>query len=415
MSSDKYCLDFCGIPFDTANMQDCDGRTTQWFDNWHDIPLDKMVAENSVWLPPLLNSSYGATNFNFDGWFRFESGGLDTNTILHYYLNVREATTSTKQEEKNGGSRDTAAVPYASPKDNPPTTKAVVSSFALEQRLFHALHARQLNSPSLKEFNEAYAFVQAVRLRHQFDVVLDVAGGHGALAALFLVCNPSTKEAVVIDPAIVGGNGVERAWKSFFPDKALRYRHECLRRGLPSEIKLALTKYPRERILVVACHACQHLSDELLRISCDSGVNVAVMPCCQRDTSPGTAWKAASKNLNIPVPFAMDLLLAGKAMSWHVGKEHGEQYDVRMKVINPKITPQNRLILCRAFASSNANERVEAAHVKLERTYAKAHRNASNFASGSSLEWPSTKSVLQVLTGFVLGSLATIALMKRCS
>eukprot|EP01083_Nonionella_stella_P289119 983945_1 len=66
-------------------------------------------------------------------------------------------------------------------------------------------------------------------------------------------------------------------------------------------------------------------------------------------------------------------------MSWTNGEKSGVSYQVRMKTIDAKITPQNRLILCRALEASTpgareglGRERSEA-HAKLERAYKKAH------------------------------------------
>lgn len=250
------------------------------------------------------------------------------------------------------------------------------SGYTLEQRLFHALHERR-QTPSIKEFNECFAFQNSVRSafaskrnpKVEWDIVIDVAGGHGALGGMFLVCT-SAKKAVVIDPALVGGGGVEWAWKStFFPGKDLVYRTECLRTGLPSELSAALSVTSPKRVLVVACHACQHLSTETLDIAAAYGVHVAVMPCCQRDLSTGGSWKQVSKNLSIPFAPVMDILLAGKMMA-------NPNYKVRMKVIDSKITPQNRIIICQAMDSRK--EAVESAskdlaHERLSRAYEKAH------------------------------------------
>eukprot|EP00978_Attheya_sp_CCMP212_P003793 scaffold8053_cov60-Attheya_sp.AAC.2 len=266
--------------------------------------------------------------------------------------------------------------------------------FSLEKQLFHAvMHTK--NSLAIKEFKECYAFVNGVRFQFRkddeanFDAVIDVAGGHGALGALFLVMT-GARIAVVVDPAKVGKNGVQNAWGGFFPNKSLEYRYECLRTGLPDVIQ-TLTSQGRQlpngermdplepkRILVVACHACQHLSDEVLAISAEFGVHVAVMPCCQKDPSPGSAWKAAGKNIGVPVAPMMDLLLAGKMMSWRTGASAGVTYDVRMKVIDKKITPQNRMIICRAKDPSKKDtSNIEKAHKRLENTYKKAHAFAN--------------------------------------
>jgi 8-oxo-dGTP diphosphatase len=322
-----------------SDIRACEEITPKWYDDWQEIPLDNMFADDSHWLVALLPSTDRPLEIN--GSFHFQRNSQETNTIMHYYMEMKEK-----------------------PK------------FTLEKRLFHAIHDFKGHPPSTKEFKECFAFQNAVRsaLKRkggvELDIVIDVAGGHGALAALFLICTSATK-AVVVDPARVGNGGVEWAWKrDFFSNKELVYRPECLRTGLPAELKDALSTTSPERILVVACHACQHLSEETLDIACRYGVHVAVMPCCQKDLSEGGSWKATSKNLLIPIGPTMDLLLAGKMMA-------SKNYDVRMKVIDSKITPQNRVIICQALSgdvtSSNRSSNVEAAHAKLQSAYRRAH------------------------------------------
>jgi hypothetical protein len=118
-------------------------------------------------------------------------------------------------------------------------------------------------------------------------------------AALFLTLVPRCHTAIVIDPAkcISGKNGVRKAWSTFWSNhdtralsnhtraktKELRYRHECLRTGLRKELDLITQKANGLSVTVVACHACQHLTDETMEIASEYGVNIAVMPCCQKD------------------------------------------------------------------------------------------------------------------------------------
>jgi hypothetical protein len=343
------------------------------------------------------------------------------------------------------------------PKENSPTNCIMLKEqdvpipatdphYTLEQKLFHALHDNQIHSPSFKEFNEGYAFCNAtksmLRKQHEtIEVVVDVAGGHGALAALYLVTMPSTKHAIVIDPAQVGGGGVDRAWKRFFPTKTLRYRYECLRTGLPDELNRILQVTPRHRVLVVACHACQHLSEEILDIACRFGVHVAVMPCCQKDHSGGS-WKDTSKNLAIPMAKVMDLLLAGKMMGGF-----RQSHEVRMKTIDSKVTPQNRIIICRALSENNDHEpnghnlasssqasMVARAHEKLGRAYRKAHGHhhhpikpsvinhqndpSPNHGLGAARKaWDqqlsTTSGVLYLVAGFAVGVFTATALSRK--
>ena len=101
-----------------------------------------------------------------------------------------------------------------------------------------------------------------------------------------MVLTKKCHTATVIDPAVVKGkDGIQQAWKPFWTTKEngssrpkqLKYRHECLRTALRDELDTILNgKNPPKStsILVVACHACQHLTDETMQISSEYGVNV---------------------------------------------------------------------------------------------------------------------------------------------
>lgn len=203
----------------------------------------------------------------------------------------------------------------------------------------------------------------------------------------------------MVDPADVGGGGIQECWGEFFKGKRLEYRYECLRTGLRAELDRVLKKQgflggggggekavDPKRILVVACHACQHLTDETLEIACSYGVHVTVMPCCQKDISDGSSFKAFAKQVGIGIGLMMDLLSAGKVMSWNNGIDAGVKYQVRMKTIDGKITPQNRLILCKAMGlqeyESEINK-VDIAHDRLKTAYSKAHEHRKNVHIGS--------------------------------
>ena len=320
------------INVDLSIIRPCEEIIPEWYDTYFDIPLDNMFADDSLWLTQLLTMPADKRLW-MEGHFHFESGGQEVNKIRHYHLTFEKQS--------------------------------------LERQLFHQLHVCRISNPSIKEFKESFAFAKAIQSffrKFNFDVVIDVAGGHGALAALLLIMLPSVQEAIVLDPSDVGKQSVHRAWGKFYRGKTLRYRYECLRTGLPEE----LNKYHGLKILVVGCHACQHLSEEILHIGCQFGASVAVMPCCQRDTSPGCSWKNASKNMGIPIAKTMDILLAGRVMGLHTASA----YDVRIKMIDETITTQNRIILCRKLDNGTVDHSNDAAHAKLERTYRKAHKNS---------------------------------------
>ena len=410
-----------GAVIDKIKVAGCDEITPRWFNSYEEIPFHQMFADDSLWLPVLLlSSSFDASLPSntkrmpqINGWYHFQENCQDTNTILHYYMDVKNTIVENDHDVDNSESRivkapasTTTTTTTLSPSETSPSKENLLSkTYTLEQRLFHAVHGKRVKSPSVKEFKECWAFCNVVRKslankqqdisssgmcknpirgrQPTWDVIIDVAGGHGALAALFLICS-GVQFAVVVDPARVGSDSVERAWSSFFrPDQQLMYRNECLRTGLPQEIKDALTWTEPHRILVVACHACSHLTEEVFDISTRYGVHVAAMPCCQKDFSPGRCWKSSSQQLGIGIPVTIDLLQCGRIMGLGT-------YDVRMKMIDPKITPQNRIILCRPLQSLDDVEssgrslakmrsdgsrqaKIDAAHARLEQAYKKAH------------------------------------------
>ena len=62
-----------------------DGEITpKWFDNWYEIPLHIMHADDSIWLPKVLLATSQGIKFN--GWFHFVPGGPAVNSIQHFHL-----------------------------------------------------------------------------------------------------------------------------------------------------------------------------------------------------------------------------------------------------------------------------------------------------------------------------------------
>lgn len=360
------------VHIDPEQITGCDEIEPIWIHNVYELPLDQMFADDSVWLCMLLHFYESNTEaskiIQFNAYFHFHKGGIDVNSLMHYYLQT-----------------DIQDIPSNSHL----VEQSVVKKYSLEQRLFHALHVNHIHNPSIKEFREAWSFANNVRSfmkeGKRMKYVLDVAGGHGALGAILLILVPECQSATVIDPAIVKGKyGVAHAWSQFWGDKRLSYRHECLRTGMRRELDWILnneTTSPAQ-VMVVACHACQHLTDETLEIASEYGVNVAVMPCCQKDLNG--SWKKLSKLLanrnetTHSFGTIMDLLSAGKMMAWHTGLNAGVEYVVKMKLIDSSISPHhNRMIMCKASARNDSrscnNVKRELAHKRLERAYHRAH------------------------------------------
>lgn len=62
-----------------------DGEITpMWFNNWYEIPMYMMHADDSLWIPLVLDASMHIKKL--DGWFHFAPGGPEVNTILHHHI-----------------------------------------------------------------------------------------------------------------------------------------------------------------------------------------------------------------------------------------------------------------------------------------------------------------------------------------
>ena len=84
--------------------------------------------------------------------------------------------------------------------------------------------------------------------------------------------------------------------------------------------------------------------------------------------------------MKLSVGATIDLLTAGKMLAWETGARAGIKYQVKMKLIDEKISPlQNRIILCKALERQDEIEdaKKHLAHAKLTKAYHRAHRQAS--------------------------------------
>ena len=101
-----------------------------------------------------------------------------------------------------------------------------------------------------------------------------------------------------------------------------------------------------------------------MQIAISHNCQVAVLPCCQKDHSH--RWKPFAKNLNIPVGAVIDIISAGKMIQ--------AGYDVKIKLLDPNITPQNRLILCRYNQNEKKiRQRIQKNSERLDQAYRRAH------------------------------------------
>ncbi len=176
-----------------------------------------------------------------------------------------------------------------------------------------------------KELFEAWAVAKRVNRRVRGRPVLDLAAGHGLLAYLLLLLDPTAPAARCVDRRRPGSARLlEAALVARWPRLAGKVAWE--------ERELAgVTATPDD--LVASVHACSTLTDRVLDVALAAGAPVAVLPCCQSlskcDTGGLEAWMDG--RLAVDAVRALRLRQAG--------------YGVHLMQIPDAITPQNRLII----------------------------------------------------------------------
>ena len=130
-------------------------------------------------------------------------------------------------------------------------------------------------------------------------------------------------------------------------------------------------------VVVVACHACQHLSAEVARVCIRDERDFAVMPCCHKD--PHGEMKSAAAALGISLGTVMDLAL--------IGSIQGAGHRASLRTIDESITPQNRVVIGLCGQTRDRAPRIpmstslEERETRMERAYIRAHKNHSEGAN----------------------------------
>jgi methyltransferase family protein len=176
-----------------------------------------------------------------------------------------------------------------------------------------------------KELYEAWEMARRVRRVCRGGRIVDLAGGHGLLAQVMLLLDDTSPEAVVVDAALPPSHRtLHDAIVSAWPRLAGRVRFEERRfedAGLTSAD------------LVVSCHACGALTDEVLTLAVAARARVAVLPCChdhvQGDSGDLAGW--------MPADLAIDAVRATRL------RQQG--YRIWTKTIPIEVTPRNRLLI----------------------------------------------------------------------
>ena len=176
-----------------------------------------------------------------------------------------------------------------------------------------------------KELYEAWEVARRARRRFRGGRVVDLACGHALVAHLMLLLDDSSLCALAVDVKL--------------PPSAFRVA-ECLGAAWPrlmGRVTLRETKLESVSIepndVLVSCHACGTLTDDVIELALAARAKIVVLPCCQSigkcDLGGLAGWLDPA--LAIDVTRAAKLRAAG--------------YHVHTQTIPAAITPKNRLLL----------------------------------------------------------------------
>jgi len=196
-----------------------------------------------------------------------------------------------------------------------------------DDTLFHRIAREVCECECLarKELFEAWEVARRTRRRFRGGRVIDLACGHGLLAQILLLLDDSSPSALAIDTRL--------------PQSARRLsdRFACAWPRLRGRIELvqgeiaSVVAGPGD--LLVSCHACGSLTDEVLSRAIAGGARVAVLPCCHdaldNDQGGLGGW--------LDPALAIDVTRVARL------RDHG--FSVHTQTIPEAITPKNRLLL----------------------------------------------------------------------
>lgn len=176
-----------------------------------------------------------------------------------------------------------------------------------------------------KELYESWELARRTRRLFRGGRVVDLCGGHGLLAHIMLLLDNSSLSALVVDTEV--------------PPSAQQV-HEALIDAWPRLAgRVTFVAAPMDSValgeddVVVSCHACGALTDQVLSLATAARARVAVLPCCHDadtcDTGPLTGWVDAA--------LAVDAVRALRL--------ERQGYRVWTQVIPAAITLKNRLLI----------------------------------------------------------------------
>ena len=203
-----------------------------------------------------------------------------------------------------------------------------------DETLFHRVAHAVCHAGCLprKELYEAWEIARRVRRLFRGGRVIDLGGGHGLLAQIMLLLDDSSPRAVVVDTRLPASSArlhetLVQAW----PRLAGRIAFVA---GALEDAEILATD------VVVSCHACGGLTDQVLHRAVAAQARVAVLPCCHDLASGDTGQLAGWVDGTV----AIDVVRAMRL------REQG--YRIWTQTIPADITAKNRLLLGAPFLQS---------------------------------------------------------------
>lgn len=249
----------------------------------------------------------------------------------------------------------------------------------LVRQLYRAHMRSPRPRPATKELHESYAFFKktegTLTKSGRLDLVIDACGGHGMLGMLYVAFGKA-KRAVVVDICRpLSHDAMLTSWAPFLEPGSVEFVQEDISTALPRLLRVHGAHDPLaapgagDRVAVVACHACAHLTRAVMDAGSAARARVATMACCHSKKTHGDQVWHAARDLGLPGGAACDLVTMGML------RERG--YDCRWRTIDPAITPENRIIIGIPLSpAEQGRQRTEVGlrHEALKSTYQRAHR-----------------------------------------
>lgn len=196
-----------------------------------------------------------------------------------------------------------------------------------EPTLFHRVARVLCEADCLprRELFESWEVARRARRRLRGTRVVDLACGHGLIGQLLLLLDPAIESVLAVDKRLPeSAPKIAAALQTAWP--RLRDRVTF------AEHTLQKTEV-RANDVVVSCHACGRLTDQVLDLAIAARTGVAVLPCCQAEA----IGDAGGLDGWIDNALAIDVTRAARLRS------HG--FAVHTQLLPPTLTSKNRLLL----------------------------------------------------------------------